>query len=137
MTMPAIQFSPMGTALGGSTGQSLTGSIVSGTDCFSTIPPSNGLLLIPRMRTWEEWELASDLMVEVATSDQEVLATTYLTVAEYGAGSSIEEAVNDLLTSLSEYRESLEEREARLGASAVADLAKLRKILRRRSHRQG
>ena len=97
------------------------------------------LLVIPSDCSWDgDWELAGDLVVEIQTSEQEVLAIArQLTIEEYGAGASLEEAVRDLLTSLSEYRESLEEREERLGAPAVADLAKLRKILRRRSHRQG
>ena len=96
-------------------------------------------LVIPSDCSWDgDWELAGDLAVEIQTSEQEVLAIAHqLTVEEYGAGASLEEAVRDLLTSLSEYRESLEEREDRLGVPAVADLAKLRKILRRRSHRQG
>ena len=85
-----------------------------------------------------DWELTGDLVVEVQTCREEVLAIAHqLTVEEYGAGASLEEAVRDLLTSLSEYRDSLEEREDRLGVPAAADLAKLRKILRRRSHRQG
>ena len=129
MTTPTIHTSPMGTALSGSSGRS--DSIANGTNCFSAIPPGTGLLLIPKKRTWEGWTLASDLMVEIKTSDQEVLATTFLTVAEYGSGSSMEDAVDDLLTSLSEYRESLERREERLGQSAVDDLAKLRKLLNR------
>ena len=80
------------------------------------------------------WELAGDLVVEVQTCQEEVLAIAHqLTVEEYGAGASLEEAVRDLLTSLSDYRESLEEREARLSPPTVADLAKLRSIIRRRN----
>ena len=92
------------------------------------------LYVIPSDCSWDsEWELAGDLVVEIRTSEEAVLAVArHLTVEEYGAGASVEEAVQDLLTSLSEYRESLEEREARLGAPAVADLAKLRGIIRRR-----
>ena len=92
------------------------------------------LHVIPSDCAWgSEWELAGDLVVEIRTSEEEVLAVArHLTVEEYGAGASVEEAVQDLLTSLSEYRESLEEREARLGAPAVADLAKLRGMIRRR-----
>ena len=110
---------------------------------FSDLPKGSDsdkeLLIIPSDCSWDgDWELAGDLVVEVQTYREEVLAIAHeLTVEEYGAGASLEEAVQDLLTSLSEYRESLEEREDRLGAPAVADLAKLRKILRHRSHRQG
>jgi hypothetical protein len=72
------------------------------------------------------------LFVDVSTTRQQVLATTYLTVAEYGVGESMDEALVDLLTSLSDYRESLEKREDRLGPPAAADLDKLRKLVQRR-----
>ena len=92
--------------------------------------------VIPSGYSWSgDWELAADLVVEIQTSGQKVLAVAHqLTVEEYGSGTSLEEAVQDLLTSLPDYRESLEEREERLGAPAVADLARLRKVIRRRSH---
>ena len=92
--------------------------------------------VIPADCSWDDdWELADDLLVEIQTSEDEVLAIAHqLTVEEHGAGASFEEAVQDLLTSLSDYRECLEEREARLGATAVADLARLRQVIRRCSH---
>ena len=95
--------------------------------------PSKVLHVIPSDCSWDgDWELTADLVVEIQASGEEVLAVSHhLTVEEYGEGASVEEAVQDLLTSLSEYRESLEEREARLGVSAAADLAKLRGIIRR------
>ncbi len=91
------------------------------------------LHVIPSDCSWDDdWELTVDLVVEIQASGEEVLAVSrHLTVEEYGEGASVEEAVQDLRTSLSEYRESLEEREARLGVSAAADLAKLRGIIRR------
>ena len=97
---------------------------------------SKNLHVIPSDCSWDgNWELTADLLVDIHTSREEVLAVSHhLTVEEYGEGASVEEAVQDLLTSLSEYRESLEEREARLGASAAEDLAKLRGIIRRCSH---
>ena len=91
------------------------------------------LHVIPSDCSWDDdWGLTADLVVEIQTSGEEVLAVSHhLTVEEYGEGASVAEAIQDLLTSLSEYRESLEEREARLGTSAAADLAELRSILRR------
>lgn len=91
------------------------------------------LHVIPSGYSWDGgWELAGDLVVEIQASGEEALAVAHhLTVEEYGVGASLEEAVQDLLTSLSEYRESLEEREAKLGAPAVADLEILRSIIRR------
>jgi hypothetical protein len=68
-------------------------------------------------------------MAEISTSGREVMASTYLEIAEYGVGASLEDAVADLLTSLSDYRESLEKREDRLGPPAVHDLEKLRKLI--------
>lgn len=98
--------------------------------------PSKVFHVIPSDCSWDgDWELTADLVVEIQASGEEVLAVSHhLTVEEYGEGPTVAEAVQDLLTSLSEYRESLEEREARLGASAAADLAKLRGIIRRCSH---
>lgn len=100
--------------------------------------PEKELRVIPSDCSWDgDWELAGDLVVEIQTSGEKVLAVArHLAVEEYGAGASLEEAVQDLLTSLSEYRESLEEREARLGAPAVADLAILRSIIRWRGQRE-
>lgn len=93
--------------------------------------------VIPSGYSWHGgWELAGDLVVEIQTSGEGVLAIAHqLTIEEYGAGASLEEAVQDLLTSLSEYRETLEEREAKLGAPAAADLATLRSIIRRDDQR--
>lgn len=98
--------------------------------------PGKVLHVIPSDCRWDgDWELTADLVVEIQASGEEVLAVSHhLTVEEYGEGASVEEAVQDLLTSLSEYRESLEDREARLGLSAADDLAKLRGIIRRCSH---
>lgn len=95
------------------------------------------LHVIPSGCSWDdEWELTSDLVVKIQTSEEGVLAIAHqLKVEEYGSGASLEEAVLDLLTSLSEYRESLEERETRLGTPAVADLATLRSIIRWRGQR--
>ncbi len=108
-------------------------TLQSGTDLAGKPAASKGLYLIPAQHTWDGcWELTGDLLIEIQTSWEEVLAITYLTLQEYGAGTSFENAVQDLLTSLSEYRESLEEREERLGAPAIADLEKLRSLIRRR-----
>jgi hypothetical protein len=100
-------------------------------------PVGGGLFLIPRGSTWDAWELATSLMVTLSTSSESWLATTYLEtdIPEYGAGASQKEAIADLLTSLSDYRESLEGREERLGPPAVGDLTKLRTLLQPRPQR--
>ena len=70
-----------------------------------------------------------DLFVEIRASSGEVVAVTYLTLEEYGVSNSAEQAIPDLLTSLSDYYESLVSREERLAPSAREDLAKLRHLI--------
>ena len=89
--------------------------------------------LIPSHFTWDGvWELCRDLIVEVQTSKLETVALTRLTVGEYGVGDNFKDAVHDLLTSLSGYREVLEGREDKLGASAAAELKVLRGLVHRK-----
>ena len=91
--------------------------------------------VIPAGRCWDDaWALQEDLPVEIRTTSEATLATPNSTVHEYGADNTIEEAIFDLLTSLSDYRESLEGREDRLGAGPARDLAALRRLIRRTSN---
>ena len=69
-------------------------------------------------------------MVEVNTSWEEVIAITYLTVQEYGIGDSLGSAIEDLLTSLSDYYQSLESRQSKLAPPASKDLEILRRLIR-------
>ena len=96
---------------------------------------SVGLYFIPSKHLWDNssWELLNGLLVEIHYSQTEVLVVTYLTVREYGGGGTFEEAVADLLTSLSDYYQSLEAREDRLAEAAANDLAKLRLLIQRRT----
>ena len=93
---------------------------------------SKGLYYIQANFSWDNkaWALQQDLYVEVYTSWKEVLAVAHWTIQEYGVGDSLETAIMDLLTSLSDYYQSLEAREDRLAADAADDLAKLRDMLR-------
>ena len=103
----------------------------SGTGAVGNPASSKGLYIIPACHLWDgSWELATDLMVEVNTSWEEVMAVTYLTIQEHGVGDSLESAILDLLTSLSDYYKSLESREARLAPSASEDLQMLRNLVR-------
>ena len=61
------------------------------------------------------------------------MAAALLTVEEHGVGASVEDAVLDLLTSLTDYYQSLEAREGGLGPPAAKDLEMLRGIVRRKS----
>ena len=109
---------------------SQSSSLSSTYDCTSNI----GLCFFPkRVTVWDGWKLYDDLFVEVRTSLAEVVAITHLTVEEYGVGLSFEEAMLDLLRSLSDYRQSLEGREEVLGESAKEDLRILRSLITRKS----
>ena len=99
---------------------------------LSSTTAGHGLLFVPSGKGWDGWMLAYNLLVTISFSPPDWVATTHLDVAEYGIGTTEEDAVIDLLTSLSEYRESLEDREDRLGAPGLSDLSKLRALLNRR-----
>ena len=87
--------------------------------------------VLPAHYSWDNaWELVSDLPVEVQTSDGQIVATTNLSTQEYGIGSTVEEAIFDLVTSLSDYFESLTDYEGRLGPSETEDLKILRRLIR-------
>ena len=94
--------------------------------------PSVSLFLFGSGYAWGDgWRLRNPLFMEIHTSRRDVLAITYLTVQEYGLGLSFEEAVKDLMTSLSDYCQSLEAREDRLAPDAEEDLALLRDLIER------
>ena len=87
--------------------------------------------VLPAHYSWDNtWELVSDLPVEVQTSDGQIVATTNLSTQEYGIGSTVEEAIFDLVTSLSDYFESLKAHEGRVGPSETEDLKILRRLIR-------
>ena len=66
-------------------------------------------------------------------SEVGTLVATCVSVQEYGIGETVESAIEDLLTSLSDYHESLEAREGRLAESEAKDLAILRQLIRRQA----
>ena len=94
-------------------------------------PSSKGLYYIPAGHSWDDcWELASDLHIEVNTTQEDDAAVvTCLNLQEYGIGDSLESAITDLLTSLSDYYQSLKSREAKLAPLASKDLDALRRLL--------
>lgn len=98
---------------------------------------SEGFYLLSAGTSWDnEWELMVDLLVTLHTTPQEVVASIYLGTLEleYGAGASVTEAVQDLLTSLSDYYKSLECREDTLGEPGTEDLSRLRSLVRIKSN---
>lgn len=106
----------------------------SGTEATSNSPYSKSSYVILAGHSWDDcWELDADLHVEVSTPPEGTVVVTCLNLQEYGAGDALESAVQDLLTSLSDYYQSLESREDKLAPSAIKDLQTLRKLLRMRA----
>ena len=90
--------------------------------------------VVPVQYSWDNaWELTGDLPVDVRTSQEEAVAVARLTVEEYGVGASVEDAVLDLLISLTDYYQSLEAREGSQGPPATKDLDILRGMVRPKS----
>ena len=93
--------------------------------------------VIPACYSWEDawerrWELLDDLHVEMREcfKCEQTLAVFPLAFEEYGVGPTWHIAIFDLLTSFSDYLESLGKHEGRLDPSAEDDLAMLRKLVR-------
>ncbi len=98
----------------------------------SPIPTaSGGILLLPKGYSWSNAKLKTSLLINTSSSPEGWEVTTHLQpdIPEYGLGNSEQEAVRDLLTSLSEYLESLEERQHKLGPPAMEDLESLRSLI--------
>ncbi|MBI4312768.1 MAG: hypothetical protein HY681_13455 [Chloroflexi bacterium] len=81
----------------------------------------------------DRWRLTGGgLATEVHETSDTVTAITWLEgVEEYGIGPQKDKAIRDLIISLGEYRESLEEREEQLGPTALSHLALLRRLIQR------
>ena len=75
-----------------------------------------------------EWKLRSDLVAHVRFDGATVVATNH-EVEEYGAGSTVEEAVKDLLASLANYIEALLAQEYRLDSTLQGHLRALNLLL--------
>ncbi len=86
----------------------------------------------PEQRLNDRWELKHGFTVVFELSPNRVSAIPQLDgVSEYGEGATQSEALQDLLTSFTDYREWLEEREERLHPDALADLEALRGLIQR------
>ena len=102
----------------------------SGAESTGNPPSGKGRYLIHAGHPWDDcWELADDLNIEVDTTPEDAVTVTCLNLQEYGIGDSLESAITDLLTSLSDYYQSLESREANLAPSARKDLEILRRLV--------
>jgi len=97
-----------------------------------TTPQSVTVLSIPMDTELAGWYIKSLLLTEIQHTPEGSIAKTWLEgVCEYGTSKDENEALSDLVTSLGEYRESLEDREDSLGESARKDLIYLRKLIDR------
>ena len=103
--------------------------VESNTSFLSIVEEATSLVVIPPGLKVEGLPpLSMVLLAQLKVSRRGVLAITYLDAEEYGAGQTEAEAIMDLVSSLAEYKDSLEKRELRLAEGAIADLAKLRRL---------
>ena len=87
--------------------------------------------ILPAHYSWDNaWELVTDLPIEIQIWEDEVVAVANLSTEEAGGGDTEEEAIFDLVTSLSDYREWLEDHEAKVGPTETEDLKILRRLIR-------
>ena len=94
---------------------------------------SSSVWIRPEQRLNDPWELKRGFTVVFEISPNRVSAIPQLNgISEYGEGATQSAALEDLLTSFTDYREWLEEREERLHADALADLAALRALIQRK-----
>lgn len=106
-------------------------------DTTGRLTLSFGIQVVPEGTEIEgtPYKLASDMVVEVVVECLEdegpVIARTHL-VDEYGIGTSLQEAILDLLASLADYLMSLERRKEQLGEPMLLDLKNLRTLLKKR-----
>lgn len=79
-----------------------------------------------------EWMLLSTLVIQLRRTRREAIATIWLEgIHEYGVGKNDNEAIEDLIESLGEHRESLERREDALAEISVKQLVCLRQLIKR------
>ena len=97
---------------------------------------TTGLHTLPPGTCWADdegraWVLQERLLVTIHSSpdDPDITANSYLTISEYGIGASIVDALQDLLSSLSDYYQSLLVYQGDLGETEVADLTRLGTLL--------
>ena len=91
---------------------------------------STGMYLLPAGHTWNgRWRLTGDLLVEIRITSEAVLLLSHGALEEYGAGDTLDEGVWDFLTTLSDYRESLQERDGRLPEDEQQKLSLLLKLV--------
>jgi hypothetical protein len=76
----------------------------------------------------EDYKLKASLTAEVKVENDQYIVVEYQ-IDEYGVGESLQEAQQDLFSSLTDYLKSLEKRENRLGDKERRNLSSLRNML--------
>ena len=88
-----------------------------------------GMLTVPPgARVNEEYTLQTGLTAVVKVENGQYVVVEYQ-IDEYGVGESLQEAQQDLFSSLIDYLKSLEKRENRLGDKERRNLSSLRNML--------
>ena len=88
------------------------------------------VLPIPRDTQIGVWRVKSVIMLQIRRTRKQWLTSTWLEgIAEYGTGKTEDEATTDLISSLGEYRASLEALEERLSESARNELRHLQGLI--------
>ena len=97
------------------------------------VPPgtsASGMYLLPAGFTWDDrWRLAENIVVEVRITSEAVLLLSHGALEEYGAGDTLDEAIWDFLTGLSDLRQSDAAHEDRLAPDDTRRLATLRRLI--------
>ncbi len=93
-------------------------------------PETLMVLTMPADSRIAGWRLKSIVIIQLSHARKQSVAITWLEgLVEYGTGVSNSDAISDLIVSLGEYLESLEQREAELGDSALRELTLLRNLI--------
>ncbi len=88
------------------------------------------VIVLDRDSEFAGWKLLAPLVIQSESKSRSAVASTWLEgVSEFGHGNTVDESLIDLITSLGEYRQSLEHQEALLGDSALLELTLLRKMI--------
>lgn len=106
--------------------------IDAGSQCIDIGPHAlvgYGIVFLPSGTPIEKrpWVLRRDVLAEVRYEQDTFVAVCH-DVGEYGTGATVTEAIHDLLTSLVDYRASLEKRANRLADAEKQHLDSLRAL---------
>lgn len=134
VSTPSIHFTPVSSPV-------VQSSFLSSSQVVFTVAPSVATPIVPMVGAVSlvslpvdlelgGWRLKCLLLALLETTLSGTIASTWLHgVSEYGTGETEQEALADLVDSLGEYLQSLEERETRLADIALEELNHLRTLI--------